>query len=143
MCLRLTHRVYLLRVMAETQPKPGNLYSPGTSGWMKKAKIKNTKKTPENWRRTRTVQCHGSQRSRRSAEDLGTEAPEEDSLDLDPEFQRGIILKKKMGMEYLKGRAALADVSIPSLQIALSIIPVHSRMLCVERGLKFKFIKMK
>lgn len=90
MCLRLTYRVYQLRVMAETQPKPGNLYTPGTSGKkrvherdkIKKAQIKNTK----NWRRTRTVQCHGSQRSRRSTEDLGREAPEEDSLDLDPEF---------------------------------------------------------
>ena len=91
MCLRLTHRVYQLRVMAETQPKPGNLYTPGSSrkkraherAKMKKAKIKNTKKK---MRRTRTVQCHGSQRSRRSTEDLGREAPEEDSLDLDPEF---------------------------------------------------------
>ena len=152
MCLRLAHRVYLLRVMAETQPKPGNLYSPGTSGKksvherdkMKKAKIKNTPPPKKkNQRRTRTVKCHGSQRSSRSAEDLGREAPEEDSLDLDPEFQRGIILKKKMGMEYLKGRAALADMSIPSLQTALSIIPVHGRMLCVEQGLKCKFIKMK
>ena len=140
--------------MAETQPKPGNLYSPGTSGKksvperdkMKKAKIKTTppqKKKKKNLRITRTVKCHGSQRSSRSAEDLGREAPEEDSLDLDPEFQRGIILKKKMGMEYLKGRATLADVSIPSLQTALSIIPVHGRMLCVEQGLKCKFIKIK
>ena len=55
MCLRLTHRVYQLRVMAETQPKPGNLYTPGSSrkkraherAKMKKAKIKNTKKKNE------------------------------------------------------------------------------------------------
>lgn len=56
MCLRLTYRVYQLRVMAETQPKPGNLYTPGTSGKkrvherdkIKKAKIKNTKKLEKN-----------------------------------------------------------------------------------------------
>lgn len=42
--------------MAETQPKPGNLYTPGTSGKkrvherdkIKKAKIKNTKKLEKN-----------------------------------------------------------------------------------------------
>ena len=97
MCLRLTHGGYQLRVMAETHPKPGNLYNPGTIGKkkkkrvherdkMKKAKIKNNNNNNKNWRRTRTVQRHGSQRSRRSTEDLGREAPEEDSLDLDPEF---------------------------------------------------------
>ena len=113
MCLRLTHRVYLLRVMAETQPKPGNLYSPGTSGKksvherdkMKKAKIKNTPPPPK---------------KNKTGEEPG-----------------------QWSVMEARGRATLADVSIPSLQTALSIIPVHGRMLCVEQGLKCKFIKMK
>lgn len=153
MCLRLTHGVYQLRrVVAETQPKPGNLYTPGTSGRKgvyERDKMKKTKtKKKKNRRWIKTMQFHGSQWRRRSQEDLGREDPEEDALEWNTEFQRGIILERKMGTAHPKGRTdcetwAPPRMSMASLQITLSITSAPSTRLRAEQGLKRKFIKMK